>query len=935
MHVRVREGRPVKVEGNPENPINRGRLCARGHSSLQGLYNPDRVRQPMVRNASGGFDPVTWDEALATLSQQISGVQGSNVWFLTGNENGSFGRLVDEWLQALGSQNRVVFEPFGYEALRYANQTVFGVDAIPHYDFAAAEHVMSFGADFLETWISPVQYAREFVAGHAYRDGRMGRFIHVEPRMSMTGYSADEWIAPQPGTDGILALGLARLVLEQHGGNAPADAGRLSGMLAQYTATTVASTTGVPIEVIERVAEEFAASPSLAVAGGVGAQHAQAHATAAAVNILNYVAGNVGSRVNFGAAYSPDGGSTYQGLLDFVGATGGGGVGVLLIHGINPVHTAPMSRMAGAIEQAGFTVSFSRYLDETSRLANLILPDHDPLEQWNDFEPGAGAYTLQQPVIRPLYDTRQTGDVLLTVASQAGGALASQFSAATYKEYLQASWQRLQTQIGVAGSFENFWNESLRAGGRHVSVATRNVSLAQNVEQMTFAPWQAGGGMPLLVYPSSVFYDGRGANRPWLQELPDPVSKMTWSSWVEINPETAAEHGISNGDLVEVTTSTGSAVVPAVLYPGIMPGVLAMPTGQGHADFGRFATDRGANPFALLDGEATEFGGLSFYAGATVALTGDHERLANNVGSDRQLGRGIAQSTTLAHLEEEEEYHPFHVAHAAEVPEEAEHAIEEWQRRQVEEWQIGNYAGEHPRWGLSIDLSRCTGCSACVTACYSENNIATGGKNAVQRGREMAWIRIERYFEGGEDGQPLTVELLPMMCQQCGRAPCEPVCPVFAAYHTPDGLNGQVYNRCVGTRYCANNCPYKVRYFNWFDHGNANDPAFSWPEPLHMLLNPDVTVRSKGVMEKCTFCVQRIRGAQNTARIERRELTDGEIQTACQQTCPAEAIVFGDLNDPNSEVSRWRNSQLAYRVLEGLNTDPGVTYLTRVRNAAE
>ncbi|MDH3640369.1 MAG: 4Fe-4S dicluster domain-containing protein, partial [Gammaproteobacteria bacterium] len=540
-----------------------------------------------------------------------------------------------------------------------------------------------------------------------------------------------------------------------------------------------------------------------------------------------------------------------------------------------------------------------------------------------------------------IFDTRQTGDVLIDLAGRVGGAAAGAFTVASYKEFLQAEWGPLQGQAGVRGDFGDFWTSTLQAGGLRIDVPVRNVTLAGSASQVNPQPWQQNGdGMALIVYPSSAFYDGRGANRPWLQELPDPVSKIAWSSWVEINPDTAEEMGIFDGDIVEVASQDGAVRAPAFRYPGIAPGVIAMPTGQGHTNFGRYATDRGANAYNVLASAPTAFGGLSHYTTATVTNTGDHERLAVNGGTNsgnRQMGRGISQSTTLATIEAGE-YHEFHIEHAAEPPESAEHVIEEWQHAQEEMTRYGDYAGEHPRWGLHIDLSRCTGCSACVTACHSENNIPTVGKRMVQNGREMSWIRIERYFEGGpgsgHDGEdePFKVELLPMMCQQCGRAPCEPVCPVFAAYHTPDGLNGQVYNRCVGTRYCSNNCPYKVRYFNWFDHGNPGDEVYAFPDPLHLLLNPDVTVRSKGVMEKCTFCIQRIRGAQHTASIEGRELQDGEIMTACQQTCPANAITFGDLNDPNSEINQHTQRELTYRVLEGLNTDPGVSYLTKVRN---
>ncbi len=933
IHVRVREGRAVKVEGNPESSINRGKLCSRGQASLQGLYNPDRLRGPMANDGNGNFSAISWDDALSRVVQQLQQVDGSQVAFLTGSENGTFGALVDQWLQDLGSPHRHVYEPFGYEALRAANSQIFGVDTLPNYHFDSAEYVLSFGADFLETWISPVAFAGGFSEGHAFHDDHMGRYVHVEPRLSMTAFSADEWVAPNAGTEGLLALALAAVVLRSHGGNAPSDVGRVRAVLDGVDVSAAADQTGVSVETINRLAAEFAAGPSVALAGGIGAQHEEASATAAAVNVLNYVAGNVGRTVTFGADLDPAGGSSYQGLADMVAHIGSGQVSALFVHGSNPVHASPPGLgVADALRNLQFMESFSQFLDETAQLADLVLPDHDPLEQWNDSRPRAGVFALQQPAMQPVFDTRQTGDVLLQIAGQVDGA----DSIPTYRDYLQQAWQRVQQSVGNRDSFDDFWVESLRAGGVYTEPPVRNVSLASSAAQLAVTAWSgAGVGMTLMAYPSPSFYDGRGANRPWLQELADPVTKIGWSSWVEIHPETAAGIDVDDGDFLEVSSPNGTVTAQAFLYAGIARDVVAMPIGQGHTAFGRYATDRGANVFNLLGSDPASFGGLSFYATVQVAKSDRrHERLASTAGVARQLGRGISQSTTL-HDIEEGQFHTFHVEHAAAVPEHIEQVLEEWQEAQTEETRRGNYAGEHPNWGMAIDLSRCTGCSACVTACYAENNIATVGDTEMRRGRDMAWIRIERFFEGGEGDEPLKVDLLPMMCQQCGRAPCEPVCPVFAAYRTPDGLNGQVYNRCVGTRYCANNCPYKVRYFNWFDHGNPIDEAFSWPDPLHMQLNPDVVVRSKGVMEKCTFCVQRIRGAQNTAAVEGREVRDGEIQTACQQTCPAHAITFGDLNDPASAVSQLAASELGYHVLEGLNTDPGVTYLTKVRNTVE
>jgi molybdopterin-containing oxidoreductase family iron-sulfur binding subunit len=936
LHVRVREGRPVKLEGNPDHPVNGGRLCARGQAGLQGLYNPDRVRQPLARASDGTFEPISWDEAIARITEGVNAVPGDQMRFMTGSEAGTFDRFVDDWLAAFGSTGRINFEPFAYEALRHASRSVFGIDALPRYDLASARYVLSFGTDFLETWSNPVGQARAFGDSHGFRDGAMGKFVHVEPRMSMTAMSADEWIAPAPGTEGLIAMAMARVIVRDGLASVPSDVARLESILDQFEPDSVAARTDVPAETIERLAREFVSEPSVALAGGVGCQHAEAHGTAAAVLLMNYVAGNVGRTVQF-ATESGSAPATYADVVGLAQMMRDGSVGALLVHSANPVYaTPPGLRFVEAMRQVPFKVSFSRFLDETAAECDLVLPDHDPLEQWNDSEPIPGVHTLQQPVMQPVFETRQTGDVLLTVAQQAGGRAATRLATSTYKEYLEAAWQRLQRRLGDPRPFAAFWTEALQRGGAWREVGTRAVRLATPMGRFgDVLPWVApADGLALVAYPSPALFDGRGANRPWLQELPDPVTKVTWSTWVEIHPETAAEYRIAEGDIVELASQAGSIRVPAYLYPGIRRDCVAVPMGQGHTAFGRYAEGRGANVLSLLSGEPTAYGGVATYTAVTLRHTGAHERLAKTEGRPRQLGRGIAQAIALEELVHGEP-HEAHEGHAAPVPEHIEDVLDEWQEGEFRETEQGDYAGEHPRWAMAVDLSRCTGCSACVTACHAENNIATVGAELVSRGREMSWLRIERYFEGGENGVPFEARVVPMMCQHCGNAPCEPVCPVFAAYHTPDGLNAQIYNRCVGTRYCSNNCPYKVRYFNWFDYQDEADSTFAWPAPLHWLLNPDVTVRAKGVMEKCTFCVQRIRDKQHAATLADRELADGEVVTACQQTCPANAIVFGDLHDPNSQVSRAARDARGYHVLGDLNTRPAITYLKKVRNIVE
>jgi molybdopterin-containing oxidoreductase family iron-sulfur binding subunit len=920
VQVRVREGRAVKLEGNPESPINRGRLCARGQAAIQGLYNPDRVDHPMVRNANGAFEAIDWDGAIQRLSAKVAEARGKGIVFLTGAEVSTFGDLVDEWMRQVRGR-RMSYEAFGFEALRAGNRMAFGTATLPTYDFANARYLLSFGADFLDTWLSPVEFQNGFARSHAFDAGRpasMAKFVYVGPRMSLTGMNADQWIAVRPGSEGTLALALAQVIVSRRLAPVPADAGRLSALLSRHTPRAVAEAIGVEQEAIVRLAIEFANSRGgLAVAGGMATQYANGAEIVAAVNILNYVVGAVGSLVKFGADLATGSTNTFGEIAALTSDMAAGRVALLLVHGTNPAHSLP-----GAFQQAlgkvAYKVSFSSYMDETAAACDMILPDHHPLEQWADSRPRAGVTALQQPVVQPVFDTKQTGDVILRLAGRSG----------SFQDYLQAKWRGRQ-QAG----FDQYWFDALARGGVYADAPTRSVRLATDLSAIVPAVVESNAGsggedQTVVVFPHSVLHDGRGANKPWLQELPDPVSKIAWHSWVEVHPDTAARWGLAAGDFLLLKSPFGAQKFPAWITPSVRPDVLAVPTGQGHTAYGRYAKERSANAFELLGAQANSYGGRTFTVSASATKTGEHRKIVTTEGSPRERGRGVVEVLGLARAKS---LHPGDAPfHHEETPDYAAGAVESWGERQFEKTEIGNYQGQQPRWGLAIDLSKCTGCSACVTACYAENNIATVGEELMQRGREMSWLRLERYWLTDDKGEPQGAVNQPMLCQQCGNAPCEPVCPVYAAYHTPDGLNAQVYNRCVGTRYCSNNCPYKVRYFNWYNYAERGGAWEAWPEPLSMLLNPDVTVREKGVMEKCTFCVQRIRGAQNQARLEDRNVRDGDIVTACQQSCPSEAIVFGDLNDRRSRVYQLAGNPRGYHVLAGLNTKPAITYLARV-----
>jgi molybdopterin-containing oxidoreductase family iron-sulfur binding subunit len=961
MSIRNREGRAVKAEGNPLSPVSHGALCSRGQASLHGLYNPDRVRAPLLRNGEA-WERTTWDDAEQRLAAALTENRGRSV-FLTEGLTGSMDRLVDEFCTAFGIE-RVRWQPFAHEPVRAGYRIALGVDGMPVHDFSRADVVLSFGADFMETWGSPIDYSHGFVRAHAYDSaGRRGRFISVTPHQSLTDLNADEWLAVRPGTEHIVALAMARVIVD-----AGADAGGAAVVLQSVNVAQAAQAAELPEQRLREIAAAFAnGGRSIAVGPGVASTHAAATAVGAAVAVLNSVAGNIGRTVHLDRreeATSTAG--SYAEMQALIQRLRGGEVGALLVHGANPLYAMPEADgVEDGLGRVAFIASFSCYPDETSQHAHVLLPDHHFLESWDDHVPRTGVSALVQPVMMPVFDTKQTGDVLLSTAARAGVTLP--VVASTYYDYLRMRWtNEVRAQAGDAtGDFEDWWRRTLQVG--FVTTATSGVQApdptvsAPALDTLSWAPAEYGGEgeYTLVVYPSYKYWDGRMANRPWLQELPDPVSKFAWSSWVEVHPETAESLGLDTGHIAEVETAFGRVELPVWRHPGVRRDVIAIQLGQGHTALGTYAVGRGVNAVRLLGAVAEPVSGSLVWSQTRAALrsTGNWERPIQQGLTDDQHGREVAHAMTLNEAREKDRARGFLVAAAAPVAQEEEehepaagghgvpdvhpfdsevtnlqstggfapeHGSAAPQAYPPPDTHYGEYSQEHPRWGMSIDLERCIGCSACMTACYAENNIGIVGPEQVAKGRILHWIRIERYFEG--EGDDLQTRFLPMLCQHCGNAPCEPVCPVFAAYHTPDGLNAQVYNRCVGTRYCANNCPYKVRYFNYY--------SYEWPEPLNWQLNPDVTVREKGVMEKCTFCVQRIRGAEDTARLEGRGVRDGEIQPACAQTCPGNAITFGNLKDPAARVTQIAGSGRGYRVLESLNTQSAIVYLAKVVSEA-
>jgi len=928
-----RDGRVIKLEGNPDHPVNAGALCIRGQAALQGLYHPDRYRGALMAGKS-----VAWDAAEKGLADKLQGLlkakQGSKIALVTGLETGSLGRLMDEWTKALGARPRITYEPLGYEALRAANRATFGRDSIPYYAIEDADYLLSFGADFLETWGSNVANTSAFTRMHALGRGKAGTFVAVEPRQSMTAGNADEWLRSAPGTEGVVALAMLKVILEAGHEGKGADGASLRAAVNNVDLAKAAEVSGIPADTIKRIAHDFAGAKSgLALAGGAATTGPRATDALIAVNLLNQAVGAVGRTIRFGADSAIGKASPYSEMVKLTKAMAAGEIEVLILADVNPVYAMPpKAGFAEALGKVAMVVSLATRPTETSARAGLLLPALHPLESWGDYVAREGVVGLMQPTMGPVaiegkpVEGRPTGDILLSVGRQALGTEEGKgpLKWASFEDYVREQWQGMAREYGGGKNPVDFWEESLRRGGAWRAAAPASGGAAKfDASRLSVeaAKLEGDGTHALIVYPSLRFYDGRSADEPWLQEAPDTMTQVTWGGWVEVPAETASKLDLSRGDVVKLTSPNGSVELPAWPSPTLHPGAVAVAMGLGHDYPGAYARagnlrtghlgdvmlNGGANPIRLLGAnpEAAS-GGLPLLAvKVSLTKTGARQPLAIPQATFDDDDREIVEVIGLASAREMEL--------RCKSPDDASHPSM-YPRVKYPDY----------RWGMAVDSDACTGCQACVVACSAENNVPVVGKAQVAYGRAQQWIRLERW-EHGPKGKTTNV-FQPMFCQHCEIAPCEPVCPVYAAYHTKEGLNAQVYNRCVGTRYCGNNCPYHVRRFNWFN--------YSWTSPLEIQLNPDVTVRQLGVMEKCTMCLQRIEKGKNEAHEAGRAIKDGDIQTACQQTCPAQAITFGNLKDGGAKVSKLSASPRSYHVLRELGTRPAVTYLAKVVRGA-
>ncbi|WP_419939502.1 molybdopterin dinucleotide binding domain-containing protein [Candidatus Palauibacter sp.] len=911
VHAQVRDGRVLGLSPNSRFGGGTSGLSSLTHSTLQDLYDPDRVSQPLQRNPSTEegappFQFASWEDATAALTNAVR--VGGGV-LLTGRVTGTTGRFIADWARVMGVEH-IAWEPFSNDALATGTADVSGGAGMPRFDLSSADRIACFGADFLGTWLAPTQMSAGFAAARDIEAHHHAKFTFVGPRLSLTGANADEWIEARAGTEGAVALAVAGVVAASRGAELPAG-------LPGVSPEAAADAAGVPADAIRALGEELAAAENaVAIPPGLESQGADARQAHQAVAALNEVLGAVGRSVLPGDGAPEGTTASFADMQALIGRMRAGQVRTLIVAGCNPAYALPAAAgFAEALANVANTVAITPHLDETASASGWVLPCHHALESWCDAELADGAMALGQPLMHPVFDTRQREDLLLDVANAAGQGGA--FGGTDYATVLRSTWTE---RLGGHAA----WLDALRRGGAPAAAWAGDDGAGGGEDDAPaggavgdlggFQLPQAPAGTQLVVYPTAQFYDGRGANRSWMQEQPDAITKAVWNSWVEMHPDMAAELGVERGDLVRVESAQGAIEAPVYVYRGIRPDTVAIPLGQGHTEYGRNARGRGVNPLDLLAANADPGSGALAYAGTAVNVTatGETARLVVTQGSTDDLDREIVHAMNVEDALHEIEAHEIDLVELVEAA---------WDSDPNSPY----------RWGMVIDLNSCTGCGACVTSCYSENNIPTVGEEQAALRREMSWMRIHRFEEETEDGGFQTVQQ-PMLCQHCGDAPCEPVCPVYATYHSPEGLNVQVYNRCVGTRYCANNCPYKVRRFNWFNHdaarGRGEGGAFAWP--LNLQLNPDITVREVGVMEKCTMCVHRINKAKIDAKDEGRTVRDGEVTTACQSSCPSNAITFGNLKDPESEVSRKAKSARGYHALGELGVRPAITYLEDV-----
>lgn len=934
--LRNREGRVVNVGGNKEHPHNKGGMCSVGVQALQSTYSPDRFDGPMRAGA-----PADWESLYAEVGSAVKAAAagGKTVAFVGYPRSGTSSALIHQVVEAAGGI--VAFwDPIGTDAIRAATQRVFGLDVVPTFELAEAHTLVSFGMDYMGVE-GDVPMHRGWADS---RDPKVGGFVSrtvcIEPKLGTTSCMADLFLKPNPGTEVGVALALAKLVSDKTGYSGPA-----AEMVASVDVGAACDAAGISEDRLAEVAGWLADHPSVVLPGGHTTSAASTD-LAVATLIINEVAGNIGRSVHFGGATPLKGAANYAQVAELLADCAAGKVGVLFMDDLDLAHILPGDvDVRGALENVGTVVAFVDEATDSLVSSAVVLPVGSSLENWGALVGHDAWFTLQQPGMTPIKDSRSMGDSLLAIAKAAGFETAAPspdapapaepdadlentplpgLDASSYLAYVAQWWKAtVWSRAGHPETFEKFWVDSLRRGGWFGSISPVGAAFILGSAPASAATSIEGSGdLVLTPFPHVYVRDGRHANKPWAQENPEPLSSFTWGTWAEVSPATAERLGLDEEKMVVVKTDQGQVEVGWYANPGMHDGAVAIVMGNGKERSGRYAKF-GVNTAQLVTSKVDNGGALSWVttkASVSVGTTQNlfaylgnmdmDDRPINFVVSKDDLGKGTGPGTIV----------PMH-----HVP---------IDQRLLDAGLNDMYPEpEHPtyRFAMAIDLNRCNGCGACETACYSENNIPVVGPEQIRYGRHMGWTRLSRYFEG--EGDAPDVRFQPVMCQQCSHAPCEGVCPVLATYHNLDGLNAMIYNRCVGTRYCGNNCPYTARRFNYH--------SFKWPESFNLMLNPDVMTREMGVMEKCTFCIHKLREVKDRFRDNRYNGSGGPVvateealqdAVACGTACPSGAITFGNLKNTDGPVYKAFQDERAYAMLGELNTKPGVRYLARINH---
>ncbi len=860
-------GRPTKLDGNEKHPASLGGSDAMVQAAILTMYDPDRLKTIMFK---GRTNVRTWSDFEADLKQQMgSWAEGEGLYIVTGTVTSpAIAAQIKAVQEKYPKATWVQYEPINRDRLYEATTTAYGRALDPVYDLAAADVVLSLDADFLAVGPAHMRHARDFGARRDVASGAMNRLYVAESQMSVTGAAADHRIALTPDKVEALARAVAAgLGLAVNAPSVPEHAEWVQAVVADLQA---------------------ARGKALVLAGEHRSPALQALALA-----MNEALGARGKTLNLVEPAAVNPGGQFAALRGLAEAIDAGKVKALFILDANPVYSAPVELDLGAkIRKVPFAVQLGLYANESSEWCHYNLPGTHFLEAWGDVRAYDGTVSVVQPLIEPLYGSRSALELLAMLAGVENP---------NGHDIVRRYWTR-ELSDALA------WRKALHDG---VMADTASSPVNDRLRWRDDGPGEApveAGALDVSILPDYAVLDGAYANNGWLQEMPRPITTLTWDNALLISSETAGQFGLTTGDIVEAAAAAGTVRLPVLVTVGIPVGGGVVTIGYGRRGAGRVAEGVGVDvtPLQSADNPWRASVKLTKVRGRhSFALTQDHHTMA---------GRNHLRVGTVS----------------------------EFKADQFFVWNMDEFSGKYgrnenapsmypahdysqgPQWGMVINLSTCIGCNACMIACQAENNIPVVGKEEVANGREMHWIRVDRYYEG--HASDAAVHHQPMACVHCENAPCEAVCPVAATVHSTDGLNQMVYNRCVGTRYCSNNCPYKVRRFNFYKYADHDTPS------LKLQRNPNVTVRSRGVMEKCTFCIQRISEARSTARVAGRPIADGEVVTACQQACPTGAIVFGDIRDPVSRVAHLKESKLDYGVLSVLNTRPRLTYHARIMN---